>query len=70
MAVVIVVRLLRPDFIVADSHHDVSLIQEHLTHSVLHTHTHTDDLTRTAALGHQQETGNRKQEVSPTWSWW
>lgn len=41
VAVVIVVRLQRLNLTVSSSHHHVALVQKHLTHSLLHTHTHT-----------------------------
>lgn len=36
VAVVIVVRLLRPNLTVASSHHHVTIMQQHLTHSFLY----------------------------------
>lgn len=61
MAVVVVVRLLRLDLAVAGSHHDVAIVQKHLTHSVLKEHTETTWLEttgQTAGALNRQETGS------------
>ena len=75
VAVVIVVRLVCLNLTVASSHHHVALVQKHLTHAVLYTHTQKTNTFKNVLSRKDSSSSvcrNKRQiwEACPTWSWW